>query len=73
LGSANEYIVWRNAAAKSSGAQVTMESSASGVAALDLISADDILGADSDLQRAFALDRYGAFACAFGHHPFAAN
>jgi hypothetical protein len=70
---ANEYIVWRNAAAKSSAAQVTMESSASGVAALDLISADDILGADSDLQRAFALDRYGAFAGAFGHHAFAAN
>jgi hypothetical protein len=70
---ANEYIVWRNAAAKSSAAQVTMESSASGVAALDLISADDILGADSDLQRAFALDRYRAVAGAFGHHAFAAN
>jgi hypothetical protein len=50
-----------------------MESSASGIAALYLVSADDILGVDSDLQRAFALDRYGAFACAFGHHPFAAN
>jgi len=35
--------------------------------------ADDILGADSDLQRAFVLDHYGTFACAFGHHPFAIN
>jgi hypothetical protein len=59
--------------AKGSAAQVTMESSASGIAALDLIGADEILGADSDLQRAFALDRYGAIACAFGHYPFAAN
>jgi hypothetical protein len=57
-----------------SAAQVTTESSASGITALDLVSADDILGADSDLQRAFVLDCYGTFgACAFGHHPFATN
>jgi hypothetical protein len=56
-----------------SAAQVTKESSASGIAALDMVSADDILGADSDLQRAFVLDHYGTFACAFGHHPFAIN
>jgi hypothetical protein len=57
-----------------SAAQVTTESSASGIAALDLVSADDILGVDSDLQRAFVLDRYGTFgASAFGHHPFATN
>jgi len=38
-------------------AQVTTKSRASGIAALDLVSADDILGADSDLQRAFVLHR----------------
>jgi len=55
-------------------AQVTKERGASGIAALDLVSPDDILGADSDLQRAFALDRYGTFGGrAFGYHPFATN
>ena len=57
-----------------SAAQVTTESSASGIATLDLVSPDDILGADSDLQPAFVLDRHGAFgACVFGHHAFATN
>jgi len=71
----NETERWKTKAAHltSSAAQVTMESSASGIAALDLVGADDILGADSDLQRAFALDCYGAIASAFGHYPFAAN
>jgi hypothetical protein len=57
-----------------SAAQVTTESSASGIAALDLVTPDDILGADGDLQRAFVLNRYATFGvCAFGHHPFATN
>ena len=57
-----------------SAAQVTTESGASSIAALDLVSPDDILGADSDLQRALVLDRYGTFAaCALGHHTFATN
>jgi hypothetical protein len=56
-------------------AQVTMEISACGIATLDLVTPDDILGADSDLQRAFALDRHGTFDAwwALGHHPFATN
>jgi len=57
-----------------SAAQVTQESGAPCIAALDLISPDDIFGADSDLQRAVVLNRYGTFgACAIGYHPFATN
>jgi hypothetical protein len=57
-----------------SATQVTTESSASGIAALDLVTPDDILGADSDLQPAFVLDRHGPCgACVFGHHAFATN
>jgi hypothetical protein len=47
-------------------AQVTTESRASGIAALDVVTPDDVLGADGDLQRAFVLDRYGASPAAFG-------
>ena len=55
-------------------AQVTTKSGASGIAALDLVSPDDILGADSDFQGAFVLDRYSTVAaCALGHHTFATN
>jgi hypothetical protein len=51
---------------KGSAAQVAKESSASGIASIDLVTADDILGADGNLQRAFVLDRYGAGPAAFG-------
>src|ERR1700722_4224537 len=57
-----------------SAVQVTTESSASGIATHDLVSPDDIFGADSDFQPAFVLDRHGPFAaCVFGHHAFATN
>jgi len=54
--------------------QVATECSASGIASFDLVSPDDILGADCDLQPAFVLDRHGPFAAGvFGHHAFATN
>ncbi len=54
--------------------QVTAESRASGIAALEPVSADDILGVDRDLQPAFALDRKDSFGgCAAGHYAFATH